>query len=139
MLRVHHVVAAIGFPLLFAGCSEPPINGGPQVAIELLNSTGLSNLIVTVEDSSGVTDFVTTNIVTFEPSGANPAQLSTGVEAAGEAVHFHVEVGDEIVDHTCHVHHDAVGNPDSVPRAVVYSEPLRVVCQSGWQEEERES
>jgi hypothetical protein len=121
-----------------AGCNEPPINSGPQVAIELLNSTGLSNLIVTVEDSGGVTNIVSTNIVTFEPSGANPAQLSTGVQAAGEPVHFHVEVGDEIVNHTCHVHHDAVGNPDNVPRAVIYSEPLRVVCQSGWEEEEAE-
>jgi hypothetical protein len=115
------------------GCSEPPINSGPQVAIELLNSTGLSNLTVTVEDGGGVT-----NIVTFEPSGANPAQLSTGVEAAGEPVHFHLEVSDEIVDHTCHVHHEAVGNPDNVPRAVIYSEPLRVVCESGWQEKETE-
>jgi hypothetical protein len=139
MLRVYHLVAAIGCLLLFAGCSEPPVNGGNQVAIELLNSTGLSHLVVTVEDSSGVTGFVTTNTVTFEPSGANPAQLSTGVEAAGEPVRFHVEVGDEIVDHTCHVHHDAVGDPDNVPRAAVYGEPLRVVCQSGWQEEETES
>jgi hypothetical protein len=27
----------------------------------------------------------------------------------------------------------------NVPRAAVYGEPLRVVCQSGWQEEETES
>ena len=27
---------------------------------------------------------------------------------------------------------------DNVPTAVVYSEPLRIVCQSGWQEEETE-
>lgn len=124
------------------GCSEPPINSGPQVAIEILNSTGLSNLTVTVQDGTtqdGTTqDGTTTNIVTFMPEGANPEQVSTGVEAAGKPVHFHVEVGDEIVDHTCHVHRNAVGNPHNVPRAVIYSEPLRVVCQSGWQEEEAE-
>ena len=120
-----------------AGCSEPEINSGRQVAIEILNLTGLSNLIVTVEDGTDE-DGRTTNIVTFRPDGANPAQLSTGVEAAGEPVRFHVEVEDEIVDHTCHVHADAVGNPDNVPVAVIYSEPLRVVCQSGWEEEEGE-
>jgi hypothetical protein len=119
-----------------AGCSEPEINSGRQVAIEVLNSTALSSLTVTVED--GTVGDGTQSIVTFEPNGANPAQVSTGVEAAGELVRFHVEVEDEIVDHTCHVHADAVGNPDNVPRAVIHSEPLRVVCQSGWQEEETE-
>ena len=45
----------------------------------------------------------------------------------------------EIVDHTCHVHHGrAGGTPTTFRRAVIYSEPLRVVCQSGWQEEETE-
>ena len=52
---------------------------------------------------------------------------------------FHVEAGEEITDHTCHVHADAIGDEDNVPTAVIYSEPLRVACQSGWHEEETES
>lgn len=113
-----------------AACSEPAINSGDQVVVRILNSTGLTDLVVRVRDDNS------TSIVTFEPDGANPGQVSTSVEAAGEPVHFHVEAGDETTDHTCHVHPDAVGNPDNIPMAVIYSEPLRVVCQSGWLEEE---
>ena len=62
--------------------------------------------------------------------------MATGIESGGEPLHFHVEIGDEATDHTCHVHPDAVGNPDLVPVAVIHGGPLRVVCRSGWVEEE---
>ncbi len=45
----------------------------------------------------------------------------------------------ETTEHTCHLHADAVGNEDYHPRVVIYGEPLRVVCESGWLEEETAS
>ena len=32
------------------------------------------------------------------------------------------------------IHADTIGDPDNIPTAVIYSEPLRVVCRSGGQE-----
>ena len=32
------------------------------------------------------------------------------LETAGEAVQFHIEVGKETTENTCHVHADAIGN-----------------------------
>jgi len=63
-----------------------------------------------------------------------PTGTGTGIQTAGGPVHSHVEVGEEIADHTCHAHADAIGNPDNVPTAVILGQPLRVVCRSGWQE-----
>ena len=118
-----------------AACSEPQPNSSSQVEIRIVNSTGLSDVTVTVswidEDGGG------SSTGTFnEPD--DPMTASTGFLAPGEPLQFHVEVGEETTDHTCHVHADAIGNEDNVPTAVIYSEPLRVVCQSGWQEEETE-
>lgn len=113
-----------------AGCGDAPMNSGDNVVVVVVNSTGLPDITVTVRGGGAQ---VTANV----PAGTRNG-LGTGIETAGEPVQFHVEVGDEAADHICHVHADAIGNPDNVPTAVVHSEPLRVVCQSGWQEEETE-
>ena len=117
------------------GCGEPPLNSTSQVEIRVVNSTGLPDVAVTVswveQDGGG-----SSTHTFFAPD--DPMTVSTGFLAAGEPLQFHVEVGKETTDHTCHVDADAIGNPDNVPMAVIYSEPLRVVCQSGWQEEEAE-
>jgi hypothetical protein len=112
---------------LLAAC-EAALNSGDYVDVRVVNSTGLSNLMVTVRSSYAT---VTTNVEPGAPMG-----LGTGIQTAGEAVHFHVEVGDQSTDHTCHVHADSIGDPDNVPTAVILGAPLRVVCESGWQEEE---
>lgn len=114
-----------------AACSEPRVNSGDQVVVLVVNSTGLANVVVRIDDansSSGTT--------LSAPGGASSMTVVTGIETAGEPAHFEVMVGDEATDHTCHVHADAIGNPDNLPTAVIYAQPLRVVCQSGWQEEE---
>lgn len=121
---------ATGLCLLPAACGEAALNSGDFVEVRVVNSTGLSNLIVTVQGGDAT---ITTNV---EPGA--PIGLGTDVQMAGEPVHFHVEVRDQSTDHTCHVHADAIGNPDNVPTAVILGEPLRVVCQSGWLEEEAE-
>jgi hypothetical protein len=117
--------------LLLAAC-EAPVNGGDYVEILVVNSTGPSNVVVTVSDGGDLSSFMFRSNV--EPGARHV--FGTDIQTAGEPVHFHVEVGDQVADHTCHVHADAVLNPDNVPTAVIYSDPLRVVCQSGWQEEE---
>jgi hypothetical protein len=114
-----------------AACGDTPMNSGDNVVVVVVNSTGLPDIMVTVR--GGDTE-ITANV----PAGTRNG-LGTGIETAGEPVEFHVEVGSEATDHTCHVHADAIGNPDNVPTAVVYSEPLRIVCLSGWQEEETEA
>lgn len=113
-------------------CGEQAVNAGDQVEVRVVDSTGLPNLVITVSTSSG-----SSYTQTCEES-CPPINAPTDIERAREAVRFHVEGGEETTDHTCHVHADAIGNEDNVPTAVVYSEPLRVVCQSGWQEEEAE-
>jgi hypothetical protein len=125
---MYRAALAASLCLLLAACGEAPLNGGDYVEVLVVNSTGLSNVFVTVsgDDGSG-----TSNV---EPGA--PLGFGTSIQTAGEPVHFHVEVGDQVADHTCHVHADAVLNPDNVPTAVIYSDPLRVVCQSGWREEE---
>jgi hypothetical protein len=124
---MYRAAFAASLCLLPAAC-EAALNSGDYVEVLVVNSTGLSSVVVTVRggDMTG-----TTNV---EPGA--PIGLGTDIQTAGEPVHFRVEVGDQITDHTCHVHVDAIGNPDNVPTAVIYSHPLRVVCQSGWQEEE---
>jgi hypothetical protein len=112
-------------------CGDAPMNSGDYVVVAVVNSTGLPDIMVTVRGGGSVT---TANV----PAGTRNG-LGTGIETAGEPVQFHVEVGNETADHTCHVHADAIDNPDNVPTAVIYGEPLRIVCQSGWQEEESES
>src|SRR3546814_14626062 len=52
-----------------------------------------------------------TEITANVPAGTRNG-LGTGIETAGEPVQFHAEVGNETTDHTCHVHADAIGNPD---------------------------
>jgi hypothetical protein len=126
---VYRAAFAASLCLMLAAC-EAALNSGPYVEVLVVNSTGLSNVVVTV--SSGGMSAAWTF---FEPD-APPRGTGTDIQTAGEPVHFHVEVGDQITDHTCHVHADAVGNPDNVPTVVIYSEPLRMVCRSGWQEEE---
>jgi hypothetical protein len=115
-----------------AACGEQAVNAGDQVEVRVVDSTGLPNLVITVSTSSGSS--YTQNCEESCP----PINAPTDIEMAGEAVQFHVEAGEETTDHTCHVHADAIGDPDNVPTVVIYSEPLRVVCQSGWQEEEAE-
>ena len=97
-----------------------------------MNSTGLPNVVLTVTDESngGSTTW------TFSEPDDPPAVVGTLIRTAGEPVQFHVEAGEETTEHTCHVHADAIDNPSNVPTAVIYGQPLRVVCQSGWQEEE---
>jgi hypothetical protein len=73
---------------------------------------------------------------TFSEPNDPPAVVGTLIRTAGEPVQFHVEVGEETTEHTCHVRADAIDNPSNVPTAVIYSQPLQVVCQSGWQEEQ---
>ena len=120
---------AAGLCLLLAAC-EAQLNSGDYVEVLVVNSTGLSGVIVTVRGGNAT---MTANV---EPGA--PLGLGTDIQTAGEPVHFHVEVGDQSTDHTCHVHADAIGNPDNVPTAVILGEPLRVVCRSGWQEQEIE-
>jgi hypothetical protein len=116
--------------LLLAACGEAAVNSGDYVEVRFVNSTGLSNVVVTVRgDDTSVT-------WTFSEPDDPPGVVGTGIQTAGQPVQFHVEAGEEITDHTCHVHADAIDNPSNVPTAVIYSQPLRVVCQSGWQEEE---
>jgi hypothetical protein len=111
-----------------AAC-EQAVNAGDQVEVRVVDSTGIPNLVITVSTSSG-------SSFTQTCEGACPViNAPTDIETAGGAVLFHVEAGEETADHTCHVHADAIGNEDNVPTAVIYSGPLRVVCQSGWQEE----
>ena len=121
--------------LLLAAC-EAAVNSGDYVEVRVVNSTGLSNVVVTVRDVSD--EGTGTAIVTFSTPDDPPSVTGTLIRTAGEPVHFHVEAGREVTDHICHVDTDAIGNPDNVPTAVIYSESLRVVCQSGWQEEEAE-
>jgi hypothetical protein len=125
---MYRAAFAASMCLLLTACDEAPLNSGDFVDVRVVNSTGLSNVVVTDRGGNATT---TTNVESGAPMG-----LGTDIQTAGEPVHFHVEVGDQITDHTCHIHADAIGNPDNVSTAVVYSEPLRVVCQSGWQEEE---
>ena len=115
-----------------AACGEQAVNAGDQVEVRVVDSTGLPNLVITVSTSGQ------SYTQTCEGS-CPPINAPTDVGTAGEAVQFHVVAGEETTDHTCHVHADAIGNEDNVPTAVIYSEPLRVACQSGWQEEETES
>lgn len=115
-----------------AACGEQAVNAGDQVEVRVVDSTGLPNLVIRVSTSSG-----SSFTQTCEES-CPPITAPTDAQTAGEAVRFHIEAGEETTDHTCHVHADAIGNEDNVPTVVVYSEPLRVVCQSGWQEEETE-
>ena len=115
-----------------AACGEQAVNAGDQVEVRVVDSTGLPNLVITVSTSGQ------SYTQTCEGS-CPPINAPTDVGTAGEAVRFHVVAGEETTDHTCHVHADAIGNEDNVPTAVIYSEPLRVACQSGWQEEETES
>jgi hypothetical protein len=121
---------AAGLCFLLAACGETALNSGDFVDVRVVNSTGLSNLTVTVHGGDATT---TTNVEPGAPSG-----IGTSIQTAGEPVRFQVEVGDLSTDHTCHVHTDAIGDPDNVPTAVILGEPLRVICQSGWQEEEAE-
>ena len=116
--------------LLLAACGEAAVNSGDFVDVRFVNSTGLSNVVVTVRggDASATWTFATPD----DPPGV----VGTGIQTAGQPVQFHVEAGEEITDHTCHVHADAIDNASNVPTAVIYSQQLRVVCQSGWQEEE---
>lgn len=125
---MYRAAFAASLCLLLAACDEAPLNSGPYLDVRVVNSTGLSNVVVTVRSGNATT---LTNVAAGAPMG-----VGTDIQTAGEPVHFHVGVGDQTTDHTCHVHADAFGNPDHVPTAVIYSEPLRVVCQSGWQEEE---
>jgi hypothetical protein len=119
--------------LLLVACGEPAVNSTSQVEIRVVNSTDLADVVVTVSwvsndgTGSSTQTFLTPN---------QPMTVPTGVNTAGEPLQFHVVAGEETTDHTCHVHADAIGNEDNVPTAVIYREPLRVVCQSGWQEEE---
>jgi hypothetical protein len=102
-----------------AACGEPPLNSTSQVEIRVVNSTGLSDVAVTVswvEEDGGARQHT--------PS-SHRMTVSTGFLAAGQPLQFHVEVGNETTDHTCHVHADAIGNPDNVPTAVIYRDPLR--------------
>ena len=115
-----------------AACGEQAVNAGDQVEVRVVDLTGLSNLVITVS-TSGQSSTQTCD------GGCPPINAPTDVQTAGEAVRFHVVAGEETTDHTCHVHADAIGNEDDVPTAVIYSEPLRVACQSGWQEQETES
>lgn len=112
------------------GCGDAPMNSGRNVVVRVLNATGVPDGVVTVRDGNA------TIVWTWSEGLTDSGGLGTGIETGGEPVHFQVEVGDETTDHTCHVHPDSVGNPDMVPTAVIYGEPLRVVCQSGWVEEE---
>jgi hypothetical protein len=116
-------------------CGDAPLNSGPNVVVQVLNATGAPDGIVTLRSGNADTE-VWSITWTWSDGLTDSGGLGTGVETGGEPVRFHVEVGEDTVDHTCHVHPDAVGNPDLVPTAVIYSEPLRVVCQSGWVEEE---
>ena len=117
-----------------AGCGEAAVNSGDYVDVRVLNSTGLPNVVLTIRDENNGGS----TIWTFSTPDDPPAVTGTLIQTAGEPVRFHVEAGEETTEHTCHVHADAVDNPSNVPTAVIYSEPLRVVCQSGWEEEETE-
>jgi hypothetical protein len=117
-------------------CGEPEVNSTPQVEIRVVNSTGLSDVVVTVswvKDEGGGS-----STSTFYTPDRQSMVVPTDFLAAGDPLQFHAAVGKEATDHTCHVHADAIGNEDNVPTAVIYSEPLRVACESGWQEEEVE-
>jgi hypothetical protein len=116
--------------LLLAACGEAAVNSGEYVEVRFVNSTDLSNVVVTVRGGDASATW------TFSTPDDPPGVVGTGIQTAGQPVQFHVEAGEEITDHTCHVHADAIDNPSNVPTAVIYSQPLRVVCQSGWQEEE---
>lgn len=119
---------AVRLCLLLAAC-EAALNSGSFVDVRLVNLTDLSNVVVTVRGGNATT--------TADLEQGAPLGLGTDIQTAGEPVDFHVEVGDQITDQTCHVHADAIGNPDNVPTAVIYGDPLRVVCRSGWREEGR--
>ena len=85
-----------------------------QVEVRVVNSTGLSNLVITVS-TAGQSVYPDLRHERVGP----PRIAPTGVETAGEPVQFHVEVGDETADHTCHVHaRRRSGNRDNVPTAV---------------------
>jgi hypothetical protein len=114
-----------------AACSEPEVNSGDQVVVRVVNSTGLANVVVRVSDAGSSSETTLS-----APGGASSLTLVTGIETAGAPARFEVTAGGETADHTCHVHADAIGNPDNLPTAVIYGDPLRVVCQSGWQETE---
>src|SRR5918995_1747860 len=84
--------------LLLAACGEAAVNSGDYVEVRFVNSTGLSNVVVTVRggDASATWTFATPD----DPPGV----VGTGIQTAGQPVQFHVEAGEEITDHTCHVH-----------------------------------
>jgi hypothetical protein len=98
------------------------------IEVLVANSTGLSGVMVTVR-GGGAT--ATSNVEPGAPQG-----MGTDIEAAGEPARFHVEIAVILRTTRVHVHADAIGNPDNVSTAVIYGGPLRVVCRSGWQEEE---
>jgi hypothetical protein len=115
-----------------AACGEQAVNAGDHVEVRVVDLTGLSNLVITVSTSG---QWYTQTC----DGSCPPINAPTDVQTEGEAVQFHVVAGEETTDHACHVHADTIGNQDNVPTAVIYSEPLRVACQSGWQEQETES
>ena len=111
--------------LLLAAC-EAAANSGDYVDVRVVNSTDLSNVLLTIMGDRG-----TTVIWTFSTPNDPAATTGTGIQTAGERVRFRVEAGKATTEHGCHVHSDAIGDPSNIPTAVIYGEPLRVVCLSG--------
>jgi hypothetical protein len=102
-----------------------------DVVVKVVNSTGLPKVfaVVICGDAGSIFTFTPTN---------GPFLAGTETRTPGAPVQIKASAGEEYTEHTCHIHADAIDNEDNVPTAVIYSEPLRIVCQSGWQEEETE-
>jgi hypothetical protein len=116
-----------------AACGDDPAanNEPSDVDVMVVNSTGLPEVRAFVICGDQASTYY------FTPDNG-PLIAGTGSRTPGTAVLFRALAGEESTEHTCHIHADAIDNPSNMPTAVIYSEPLRIVCQSGWQEEETE-
>ncbi|MGQ0702502.1 MAG: hypothetical protein ACT4PM_05140 [Gemmatimonadales bacterium] len=123
---------------MLASCDGERITkpGDPEIEFRIVNSTGLSNVIVIVTEGATPRSGSWTGYTFFTPT-QRPVVLGWFIRNVGDPVSFQVEAGGQTTDHVCHVHADTLGREDNIPTAVIYSQPLRIVCQRGWQEVEQ--
>jgi hypothetical protein len=87
--------------LLLAACGDAAAHSGDYVDVRIVNSTGLPNVVLRVSDESNGGG---STIWTFSEPDDPPAVVGTLIRTAGDPVQFHIEVGEETTEHTCHVH-----------------------------------
>jgi hypothetical protein len=121
--------------VLLTSCERMTEPGDAEIMVRLVNSSGLSNVVVTVTEGPTPRSGSWRAWTFYRPTDP-PAVLGWLIRNVGDPVSFQVQAAGQMSDHVCHVHADTLGRQDNIPTVVIYNQPLRVVCESGWQEVE---